>query len=214
MDSQVLPGEGLPDGQNYEDERDSGELIYAVQRFREDFKGLRNRIERMSFDALVALHEEAIKVSAISWVVRCIILGVAHQRAKRGDGSILELAKTFGISKRMAEIDIRVYNTFVKDDPDFEPLLPAHFYQIAAQKAENPKEAIHYALEQRYGGRFTASDFKRACGGETTVQTAPPGLYRMVPLPAGVEIDEQERTKLSAGVHLFSVNGELYGEVK
>jgi hypothetical protein len=194
-----------------EDERHSGELIYGLQRFREDFKGIRKRIEGMSDDALIALYEEAKLIGQVSWVVRCIILGTAHGRSSRGDGTVKDLAKSFGIGIRMAEIDIRVYDTFIKNDPDFECILPAHFYQIAS-RCENPKEAIEYAIEQRYGGKFTASDFKRTLGGTTAESPAPSGFYELVAVERAP--DESERTKLSGSVSIFTVNGQVFAEIK
>lgn len=198
------------------------EVIDLLQRFSTGFKSIRPQIEQMSEDELIELYERTLEIANVSWLIRCIILGVAHDKAVRGDGSVLAIARAFGIGRRMAEIDIKVYNTFIKDDPNFEPMLPAAFYQLAS-RAENPDKALDMALELRaQNPAYPITAFQGALKGRIPKERAPAGLYVMVEAGEGETIDtlkmvaENEgggSTPLYGGVHLYSINGVIYAEI-
>lgn len=202
-------------------ENEAGEIIHALQRFSTGFKGIRSKIESMSDDELVELYERAKEISNVSWLIRCIILGTAHQRAIKGDRTLVELAETFGIGRRMAELDVQVYNTFIRENLDFEPLLPAAFYQLACRQPD-PESAIILALEKKAEKpKFTSSEFGRMLKGEVPKEPLGPGTYLLVPSEVGLEILAHEAgldgmagvTELHARSKFFSIAGHSYVEV-
>jgi hypothetical protein len=199
---------------------EAGEIIHALQRFSNGFKGIRRQIEEMSDEQLVELYERAKEISNVSWLIRCIILGTAHDRAIKGDKTVVGLAETFGIGRRMAELDIQVYNTFVKPDKDFEPLMPAAFYQLAARQPD-PESAISLAIERKTENpKFTSSEFSRLLRGEVPKEPMTPGVYLLVPSDVGIEVltheaglDESGVTELFARARFLSIGGRNYVEI-
>lgn len=199
------------------------EVIDLLQRFATGFRNIRPQIERMSEDELIELYQKATEITNVSWLVRCIILGVAHDKSVRGDGSVKSIAQAFGIGKRMAEIDIKVYNTFIRDNPDFEPTLPAAFYQIAS-RSEDPDGAIDLAMELRaQNPAYPSTAFGRDIRGAAPKEPAPAGVYALVRVSEGETIQtlrlvaENEgggTTPLYGNISLYSINGIIYAEIK
>lgn len=202
-------------------DNEAGEIIHALQKFTSGFKGIRSKIESMNDDELVELYERAKEISNVSWLIRCIILGIAHDRALRGDNTVSELAATFGIGKRMAELDIQVYETFIKENKDFEPLLPAAFYQLAA-RTDNPEEAIGIALEQKAQyPKYTSTEFGRLLKGHAPKERAAPGFYILVPSHTPLKeivqeagLDESGVSEMYGKVRLYSIGGNSYAEIQ
>jgi hypothetical protein len=190
----------------------SGELIFSLEQFSSGLSGAREKIEAMSDEQLIELYSKLKSLEGVSWVIRCVVLGVAKTRAKRGDGVITSLAVEFGISQRMAQYDIAVYETFIRDNPTFEPVLTPKFYQLAL-KAENPNGAINYAIDRFTAGRYSAEEFRRTIGGRLPREPFPKGFYRCVPMEAGA-IDVEERTELHGKFIGITSNGELFVEVQ
>lgn len=199
------------------------ELLDTLHKFNMGFRYVRAYIEEMSDEQLIELYEKAKELNNISWLLRCMVLGVANHRAGHGDKTkiVESIAKTFGIMPRMAYLDIQVYETFIKDNPDFEPLLPPMFYQIAASMP-HPNRAIEIALEKKAEmPTFPASAFKALLKGEVRRERIPKGAYMMVPIdtPLSVVIaenrlDEEGITPLYGGIKVLSIGGNLYAEVK
>jgi hypothetical protein len=188
-------------------ENSAGEIVYALQRFGEGIHGIRGRIEEMDNDQLIAVYQQAKRLGLYTWYIRCLIIGVAKQRAVKGDGALKQIAEIFGIKERMAQTDVQVYETFIKDDPDFDPALPAAYYQFAA-RATNPQELIQYAIEHRP----PLAEFARIARGLSPAQESPKGLFRLVLVEE--EVPASELTPLSGRVHLYSSNGENYARIQ
>jgi hypothetical protein len=201
-------------------DNDAGEIIHALQRFTSGFKGIRSKIESMNDDELIELYDRAKEISNVSWLIRCIILGTAHERAVKGDRTVVELAETFGIGRRMAELDIQVYNTFIKENQDFEPLLPAAFYQLAVRHP-NPEGAIGMALEMKAEKpKYTSSEFGRLLKGDMGKEQAEAGFYILVPSNVSLDalmqeanLDETGTSELHGKTRLYSIGGNLYADI-
>lgn len=199
------------------------EVIDGLQKFNRGFRYLRSSIEAMNDEQLIELYEQAKEVGQISWFIRCLVIGTAKSRSIRGDGIVTALAKEFGIGVRMAEIDIATYNAFIRDNPDFEPKLPAAFYQIAATTT-NPAESVALAEQMRAENpKYPSTEFKRLTDGRTQRQKAPVGTYLLVGVGDGVSVETLSEeattdggglTELFGRVRLVSINGRTYVEVK
>lgn len=198
----------------------SSDVVEVVQSLSRNYKLIRARIEEMNDDELLELYDRAKDISNLSWFIRCLVLGTAKQRSRRGDGLLAALAKEFGIGRRAAELDIQVYDTFIKDNPDFEPALPAIFYQMAC-RTDAPNDAIALALDEKSRvGAYTASQFARRIRGEEPREPAPKGFYLLVPMDVSREITEHEAgldeggsTELFGRCKLYSIGGNTYAEV-
>jgi hypothetical protein len=175
----------------------------------------------MDDDQLIELYERAKEISNVSWLIRCIIIGIAKGRSTRGDGAVKSIAQTFGIGERMAQIDIQVYDTFVKDNPEFEPLLPASFYQMASH-SEEPQAMINLAIEKRSENpRYPASAFSSLVKGNAEKEPMGKGVYLLVRVEDSVEtLKEQAITngdgylELYGKTRLHSIGGSFYMEIK
>lgn len=195
----------------------AGSLLDTLRRFTDSFKSARHYIEEMDDEALIELYQQAKEISNVSWLIRAIVIGTAKSRAKRGDGAIKSIAQAFDIGVRMAEIDIQIYENFIRDNPEFEPVLPANFYN-AALKANDPKTAIDYAVERRIENpAWPASEFARYVKGDMPKEPAPKGCFLLTPI-SKAELDlmrmENEETVLFAKLSLSSIGGSLYAEIK
>jgi hypothetical protein len=197
------------------------EVIDAIQKFNQGFRFVRKQVEEMDDDQLVELYRQAQGIANVSWLIRCLVIGTAKSRAVRGDGAIKSIAGAFGIGVRAAELDVLVYETFIRDNPDFEPQLPATFYQLAATTAD-PEETLALAVEKRAENpRLPASAFKRIVDGKDERQAAPKGLFLLIPVDAGTIQDLQEEVQLDEGgfmelygrTKLYSVDGKIYAEL-
>lgn len=200
------------------DDNPVGEILYVLEKFTGEFKSIRHRIIDMDDEELVALYQQAKEISNVSWLIRAIVMGTAKERSKRGDGVIKSLAREFGIGQRMAEMDIKIYETFIKNNPDFEPELPPIFY-LHALKAPDPDAAIDFAVEQRTQiPGWPSSDFNRYVKGEMQREPAPRGYYLLTPVSKAdlelTKIDNGEGTDLYGKVEITSIGGSLYCEVK
>ena len=199
------------------------EVIDGLQKFNRGFKEVRHIIEEMSNEQLVELYQQAKEISNISWLIRVVVLGTAKSRAVRGDGALASIAKEFGIGIRLAQLDVSVYEAFIRDKPDFEPLLPAIFYQIASS-LPNPEEAFELAVEQRANNpAWPISAFKRLVEGKPSKEPAGKGLFILVPCEAGITLqtfaneaglDDNGITELHGKVSLYSIAGHLYAQVQ
>jgi hypothetical protein len=199
-------------------ESDAGIILDTLRKFTGEFKLVRHQIANMDDDALIELYQQSKEISDVAWLIRAITIGTAKSRAQRGDGVVKSLAQAFGIGVRMAELDIQVYETYIKDNPDFEPVLPPVFYQKAI-KASDPNKAIDFALEKRMANpAWPASDFERYVKGDMPREPAPKGFYSLMRVPED-EIDElkfytEHTTVLFGKVSLSSIGGNLYAEIK
>lgn len=196
---------------------EAGEFLDVIRKFTESFKAAREIIKSMDDDSLIELYQQAKEISNVSWLIRAIVIGTAKSRARRGEGVVKSLAKEFGIGVRMAELDIQIYENFIRDNPDFEPVLPANFY-TAALKAKDPQEAINYAVERRMDNPgWPALEFTRYVKGEMPKEKAPDGYYLLTPISRGemdlMRLDEEE-TDLYAKISLISLGGSIYAEIK
>lgn len=200
---------------------DAGEVIESLQSVSRNFKTIRSAIEKMDDEQLLEIYERTKDISNLAWYIRALVLGVAHERSKRGDGVVVGLAKEFGIGRRMAEIDIAVYYAFIKDNPDFEPQLPAVFYQ-AAVRTKAPQEAINMALEKKAERpHYPAAAYIRMLKGEPEREKAPPGVYMLIPVDESLKVLEEEAKMDGHGVtYLYgsdnyrSIGGRLYVEIR
>lgn len=198
----------------------AGVIVDAIQKFNAGFKTIRPQIEAMSDDELIELYKTANEITNVSWLIRCLVLGTAHDRSVRGDKTVVSLAKEFGIGRRMAEIDINVYETFIKNDKDFDAILPAIFYQIAS-RAERPYDALNVALEKRAEiPNYPAVAFARLLKGHTPKEPMTPGFYMLVPMDVSkamlleeARLDEAGVTELYGRVKLSSIAGHHYAEI-
>lgn len=198
----------------------SSDVVEVVQSLSRNYKLIRTRIEEMNDDELLELYDRAKDISNLSWYIRCLVLGTAKQRSKRGDGMLPALAKEFGIGRRAAELDVQVYDIFIKDNPDFEPALPAIFYQMAC-RTESPHESLAIALDEKSrNDAYPASQFARRLKGEDPREPAPKGFFMLVPMDATREITEYEAglneggsTELFGRYRLYSIGGNIYAEV-
>ena len=199
------------------------EVLDGLQKFNQGFRHLRTSIEAMDDEQLILLYEQAKEMGQISWFIRCLVIGTAKGKAVKGDGQLIALAKEFGIGVRMAELDVAVYNAFIRDDPDFEPQLPAAFYQIAATQ-ENPKESIELAVSMKAENpKYPSTEFKRLTDGKIQKERGAPGTYLLVGVGAGITVETLEEearmdggglTELYGRLHLVSISGRTYLEVK
>ena len=171
-------------------------------------------LEEMGDEELIELYEHLKEISNISWMVRCCVLGVSKERAVRGDGTIRYLAKEFGIGVRAAQMDIRVYEAFIRGNPDFEAVLPADFYRIAL-KCPDPKQAIEYAAQKRIeAGHYPAAIFAKEVSGEVIYAKADTGTYRIEKID-GIGIEDGENIeRLYGRCEIFSLNGVNYVQIK
>jgi hypothetical protein len=197
-------------------ESDAGIILDTLRRFTGEFSQVRHQIEDMDDEALIALYQQAKEISDVAWLIRSITIGIAKSRAQRGDGTVKSIAQAFGIGVRMAENDINIYETYIRDNPDFEPRLPPIFY-LKAIKAANPNEAIEFALDKRIDNpAWPASDFERYVKGEMLRERARAGWYQMIPVDSdkiGLMRMEGE-TSLYGKIAISSIGGNLYAEVK
>jgi hypothetical protein len=174
----------------------------------------------MGDEELIELYDRAKDVANLSWFIRACVLGTAKGRAKWGDGLIPALGKEFGIGRRAAELDVQVYEVFIKNNPDFEPVLPAIFYQMAC-RTENPFESINIALEERAQmPTYTATAFLRKLRGAEPREPAPKGFFMLVPMDVNRDIIEHEAglddggsTELYGRSKMYSIAGQTYVEV-
>jgi len=197
-------------------------ILETLTKFNLGFKHLRKYINEMTDEQLVELYNQAKELGNISWLMRCMAIGVAKSRVGWGDVTkvMASIANTFGIGIRMAQLDVQVYETFIKDNPDFEPELPANFYQIAAISS-NPKVALQMALEKRAEiPSFPASAFRAMLKGEINKEAAPKGTFMLVPVDTPLDIVKEEKrldgegcTQLYGRIKLYSIGGNLYTEI-
>lgn len=200
-----------------QEQNDTGLVLDTLRRFTENFRDVRHRIEEMEDEALIELYQQAKEISNISWLIRAIVIGTAKGRSRKGDGMVASIANQFGIGVRMAELDIQIYENFIKNNPEFEPVLPANFYTTAL-KAGDPQRAIEYAVERRSENpAWPASDFGRYVKGEMPKEPAPRGHYLLTPVSKAdldiMKMDEKE-TDLFGKISLVSLGGSLYAEIK
>ena len=189
----------------------SGDLIFALETLQSKFKNIRPLIEGMTDEQLIAAYEQLSAFGNIAWYLRCLVIGIAKDRSKHGDGTVKSIAQAFGISVRMAQIDITVYGTFIKTNPEFNPTLPARFYQLAV-KTKDPRQAIEYADEMYHSRRYSSAEFERAMAGKMPRTPAEPGLYRLE--PSENVVHESEPVELFGHVSLFRQDDILYAKIQ
>lgn len=198
------------------------QAIETLQLFNDTFKNIRKEIEAMTDDQLIETYEKARQIANVSWLIRVLVLGTAKGRAVRGDGVLRSLAQAFDIGVRMAQLDVAVYEAFVRDNPEFEPTLPAIFYQIAVGTG-NPKESIELAVQMRAENPgVPASAFKRLVDGKAPKEPHEGGLYIMIKCDAELTLtdfveeasaDGEGITELYGRTKLYSIAGKLYAEI-
>lgn len=199
--------------QVFSDGSDSSLAVDLLRRFAESFKTIRGLIEEMDDTELFEFYEQLKAISNVSWVMRCCVLGIARDKARRGDKMIASLAKSFGIGVRAAQMDIQLYDAFIKDNPDFEPELPADFYHKAL-KVANPLEAIAYALSRRAETpSYPAQIFAKELRGEIIKEKIQSGYYKLVRVDFEGDL-EDERMELYGRTELFTINGEEYARIR
>lgn len=193
----------------------SGELIHSVDRLTQGLVALRKEVEDMEHDELVALYHSLNEMASTTWYVRCVVVGTAREKAHNAP-SVAELAKEFDVSERMIQIDLNIWDTFIRDDPEFAPQLPLRFY-LAAARTEKPKEMIQYALERKAAhGRFSVGEFERVARGEVQGERIPPGKYLLTPVEESGARLVQRGTKLWGRMEFYSdaETGEIIAEVR
>jgi hypothetical protein len=192
----------------------SGEAVNLVTKLGEQFKNLRPSIEQMDYETLQHLYEEAKLITRVVWYIRCLIIGTAAEQSLKGESAIKQLSLDFGISQRQIYYDYSIYKEFMQNDKNFDPILPAKFYQEAL-KASDPQEAILYAIDQFTATpRYTASIFKRSLTGHLPKEKPPKGLYRLEAVQEEMPVEERTEFYLQPSTDLFQVEDNIYLEVK